>query len=106
MSEKILIREVARRDLIEHYVHLGEDNLDAAERLLEHTSTLLDNLARMPTMGRTRSYANPELTGIRFLPIPGFKKHLVFYRPMPGGIEVVRILHAARDLHSLFEDES
>ncbi len=31
-------------------------------------------------------------------PIPGFKKYLIFYRPIRNGIEVGRVLHGAMDL--------
>jgi plasmid stabilization system protein ParE len=27
----------------------------------------------------------------------GFEKHLVFYRPVDGGVEVIRVLHGHRD---------
>ena len=30
--------------------------------------------------------------------VQGFEKHLVFYRPTEAGIEIVRVLHAARDI--------
>jgi hypothetical protein len=32
--------------------------------------------------------------------VDGFPNHLVFYRETPEGIEVLHILHAARDLTS------
>ena len=31
-------------------------------------------------------------------PIPDFPNHLLFYRPSVAGIEMVRILRAARDI--------
>ncbi|MFT3820256.1 MAG: type II toxin-antitoxin system RelE/ParE family toxin [Rubrivivax sp.] len=31
----------------------------------------------------------------------GFDNHLIFYRPRPDGIGVVRVLHAAQDWWSL-----
>ena len=30
---------------------------------------------------------------------------LPFYRPVPGGIEVLRILHGARDIQSILAEE-
>jgi plasmid stabilization system protein ParE len=36
-------------------------------------------------------------------PIRGFEKHVIFYRPIANGIEVVRVLHASRDLEAMFE---
>jgi plasmid stabilization system protein ParE len=34
--------------------------------------------------------------------IHDFSKYLVFYRPTQSGIEVVRVLHASRDIETLF----
>jgi plasmid stabilization system protein ParE len=45
-----------------------------------------------------------ELTGVRSFPVHGFESHLVFYRSMDrggAGIEILRVLHGARDLGSL-----
>jgi toxin ParE1/3/4 len=33
-------------------------------------------------------------------------RYVIFYLPIPKGIEVVRVLHGARDLNALFTDES
>jgi toxin ParE1/3/4 len=40
---------------------------------------------------------------LRVSGIEGFEKYLVFYRPVDDGIEVVRVIHAARDLGSVLE---
>jgi toxin ParE1/3/4 len=34
--------------------------------------------------------------GIRLWRIRGFERYLILYRPIPDGIEVIRVLHAAR----------
>lgn len=38
--------------------------------------------------------------------VSGFENYLIFYRPLPEGIEVVRFVHGARDTPSLLDDES
>ncbi len=43
-----------------------------------------------------------EDEGWRYLRIPGFKKYLVFYRLTDIEIEVVRVVHASRDLEAIF----
>jgi len=40
--------------------------------------------------------------GTRRVPVAGFSRHLVFCRLNPQGILVLRIVHGARDLESLF----
>jgi toxin ParE1/3/4 len=36
--------------------------------------------------------------------VPGFEKHLVFYRVDEESVEVVRVVHGARDLALALED--
>jgi hypothetical protein len=36
-----------------------------------------------------------------FVAIAGFKQDLIFYRLLPDGIEIVRVLHGARDIGSI-----
>jgi plasmid stabilization system protein ParE len=36
------------------------------------------------------------------MPSP-FRNYLVFYRPIRDGIEVLTVLHGARDLHAVLE---
>ncbi len=38
-------------------------------------------------------------------PIRGFENYLVFYRPIEEGIEVTRVLHGARDIRGILEEE-
>jgi toxin ParE1/3/4 len=55
-------------------------------------------LAGAPAMGRNR----PELgTHIRSFVAD---RHVLFYRPLrrPAGVEVVRVLHGARDVDAVF----
>jgi len=34
-----------------------------------------------------------------------FRKYLVFYRPISGGIEVLHVLHGARDIAGILAEE-
>ena len=43
----------------------------------------------------------PEL---RSRPVPGFPKHLIFYRGDEDLVEVVRVVYGARDLEMVLED--
>jgi len=56
----------------------------------------------MPAMGMAKEYFDPALTGVRMLRVAGFDNYLIFYRPVENGIEIIRVLHAKRDIDSLF----
>ncbi|MDZ8108879.1 MAG: type II toxin-antitoxin system RelE/ParE family toxin [Nostoc sp. DedQUE12a] len=51
-----------------------------------------------PEMGRKR---DSLALNLRSFPVGNY---LIFYRPIDQGIEVIRLLHGARDIQSLFED--
>jgi toxin ParE1/3/4 len=55
-------------------------------------------LAIQPRAGRLRPELAPEL---RSFPVG---RYVVFYRPQDDGIDVVRVLHSARDIESISEE--
>jgi len=45
-----------------------------------------------------------DLTGqIRFRTISGFSNYLIFYRQVDTVLEIIRVLHGARDYEDLFD---
>ena len=105
MARKVLRRPRAKQDLLEQALFIGGDNPDAAERFLDAAEAAFTQLLRMPEIGAAREYRNERLAGLRLWPIPGFERHLIFYRPTETGIEVVRVLDAARDVAVILEHE-
>lgn len=70
----------------------------------EDSETTLLDLARTPGIGEPFPVNNPRLQGIRCARVRRWRKHLIFYRPVVGGIEVIRVLHGARELSKLLEE--
>jgi toxin ParE1/3/4 len=106
MNRRAFLRPAARRDLIEHYRFLASDSRRIAERFLTSARTTLESLAATPTIGRRWTSQDRALKGVRIWHVKGFSKLLVFYRSVPEGIEVLRVLHGARDLPNILEDAS
>ena len=95
-------RAAARRDLVEHYVHLAENaSLETAERFLDNVRVSLDVLADQPLIGAPLTSRHPSLAGMRLWRVKGFDNVLIFYVPRARGVTVVRVLHGARDWWSL-----
>ena len=105
MPADISLHPQARRDIVEQARYIAEDNPDAADRFLDFVEQALSALADMPHMGALRTFDNPALERIRMWPIKGFEKHLIFYRQIAGGIEIIRVLHGARDIEALLNQE-
>jgi toxin ParE1/3/4 len=84
--------------------YLAARSIDAAERFLDSCRAEYERLAAMPLMGRLREFKNPAAANIRSWPIGGFPNHPIFYRPVEDGVEILHVLHGARDLEALFED--
>jgi toxin ParE1/3/4 len=62
-------------------------------------NSVIEILARQPLIGRRRNFIHPHLQGLRSIPLASpFGQLLIFYRVNDAGLEVVRLMHGARDL--------
>ena len=90
----------AVRDLREIHAYISRESARRARRWIEKLEAECQRLARMPGMGRVRAELHPALRSFPVSP------YLIFYRELPDGVEIVRVLHGARDLSELFSDAS
>lgn len=96
----------ADRDVDEQTGYLGDHaSFETALRFHDAAYQTFAFLARNPGVGAIRESRNPRLAGIRVWRVDGFANHLVFCRPVEGGIEVVRVLHGRRDIDRLMDFE-
>jgi toxin ParE1/3/4 len=89
-------RPQAEADLEEIWWHIAQDNPDAADVFLDQIEERCAVLAQFPLMGTAREDLLPSLRSL----VVG--SYVVFYLPVNGGIEIVRVLHGRRDLDALF----
>lgn len=100
MILRILRRRKAARDAEDIADYIAKDSLDAGVRFLENTESTLKELAANPSIGSPFQSEHPELANLRFRRVKGFPNHVIFYFEHKDAIEVVRILHGARDLET------
>jgi len=93
-----VLTPLAARDLGDIWNYLAEDNLQAADRVLLALEKAMNKLARRPGLGHLREDLADKRH--RFLLV---YSHLIVYRPQTKPLEIVRALHAARDLQSLLD---
>jgi toxin ParE1/3/4 len=106
MMPQHYVSPTADRDLDEQAAYLArEASLDTALRFYDAVAATFENIARTPGIGERWESANPRLSGVRVRRVEGFENHLIFYRAAGSGIEIVRVLHGARDLESILDSE-
>ena len=106
MIPPVTQRPRARLDLLEQFVYFGE-TADAAlaERYFAAVDQTCAVLVDQPHAGVLYDSGIAQIEGLRRFPVRGFEYYLVFYIPCSGGIEVVRVLHGARDIDNIFAQE-
>ena len=103
---QIIRRPAANRDLLTTFQHYARRaGIRVADRFFAEAEATFARLADLPGLGTPYEPDEPLYAGLRYLPLSRFRKFVVFYRPIPGGIEVYRVLHGARDLHGILAEE-
>lgn len=91
----LLFSPASDRDIDDIWRYVAQDSEFQADRLITKFREKLQHLAKWNTMGRPR----PEFgKDCRSYP---FGKYCFFFRPIDDGIEVIRIIHSARDLDQI-----
>jgi toxin ParE1/3/4 len=85
----------ADADLLDIWQFIAADNPQAADRLLLKIDEQCQLLANNSRMGVSRPEIAPEARSW------SIGRYLILYRLVLDGIEVVRVIHGARDLSTL-----
>ncbi|MEK7702633.1 MAG: type II toxin-antitoxin system RelE/ParE family toxin [Nitrospirota bacterium] len=93
---RILKSPAAGNDLNEIWWFIAHDNPDSADKLFDEIAETSSKLAQFKNMGRSRDELH---LGLRSFPVG---RYLIFYMPIPDGIEIVRVLHGMMDIDALF----
>lgn len=92
----VLQRPLAAADIAEIWDYIAEDSLEQADAWVDRLDKTLQLLATQPKMGRARDELAPGLRSM------AFGRYVIFYEPLDHGIDVVRVLHSARDIDAQF----
>ncbi|MGA9380538.1 MAG: type II toxin-antitoxin system RelE/ParE family toxin [Phormidium sp.] len=101
---KVRKRPQVIRDLSELATYIAEGNLEAAERFLVAAEETFKLLGEMPQIGKVRECFNSNLMEIRQRAIKGFRNYLIFYRSLDNGVEILRVVHGAREIESILDE--
>lgn len=92
MARAVVCSE-AREDMAEIWSHIAADNEGAADREIASFHERSTTLAENPMAGRSRAELLPSLPA---------GSYTIFYYSQEDGVEIVRVIHGARDITTLF----
>ena len=98
---RVIIRPRAERDLIEAFDFIAErGGEERATMVLRRIARKMESQAHYPLAAQRRDELRPNL---RSVPVSGY---VIFYFPLPDGIQVSRVLYGRRDIEGLFGAEA
>ncbi len=96
---KVVLTESALADLDEIADWIGRDDLDRAEAFVESLRRKCATLSRHPR----RHSTVPRISGVELRKLT-YRDYLIFYLVLDERVEVVHILHGARDWAALLAE--
>lgn len=87
----------ARADVASIVDTILQDSVTGAESFLDDLERVIKLIGQYPSAGRER---NEVEAGVRSMPMGGY---VVFYQQTKTSVVIVRVVHGARDIGSLFE---
>ena len=106
---QLRISEAAATSIVEQadYYQKAADSA-LASQWASGVDEVIHSLLRMPERGAPCRFKSPQLAGLRWVIVPGFPKHMVFYRHdrEREAVLIVQVLHGARDLEAILSDET
>jgi toxin ParE1/3/4 len=102
VKPRLALSDAAIADILEQADWYAEQSGEAlAHRWEKAVKSALLRVVRYPSAGTPCTFRSPELRDVRQTTIPGFPKHLLFYRFQNGEVQILRVVHGARDLERL-----
>lgn len=100
---KIVEAEAAIQDVIGAADYIAQyASLNTSDKFLQAVKDTYRQIADMPGIGSPRDYGQAELQGMRFWHVTKFPQYLVFYITTMSELRILRVLHGARDITTVF----
>ena len=97
--KKYLLTGPAKDDLREIIAYLRDRSPQAAKRVRTKLGEAMRQLAEMPSVGHLREDLADE--PLRFWSVYSY---LIVYRPDTEPLQIIRVLHGARDIKTILEN--
>jgi toxin ParE1/3/4 len=101
---RFTVRPLAWREINAQLDYFEEQaGLETAERFLGLLISTFEELSQMPNVGVLCGFRKLAARRLRRWPVKGFENWLIFYQPRRDGVEIVHVMHGARDIESLLD---
>lgn len=94
--KRYVLTPSAKRDVNDIWDYIANDNIKAADRVVDALESAMVKLAKNPGVGHWREELADQRH--RFLLVYSY---LIVYRHEAKPLQIVRVLHAARDVQSV-----
>lgn len=105
MKYALLVRPAADADIDAAVAYLARGSITAARRFLDAVNRSLRELQAHPLRWAVFSVDDAMLPGLRKRPVAGFRNYLLFYLFRERTVDVIRMLHGARDIPAILRNE-
>ncbi len=104
MKYRLRIYPAADADVDDAALFIAQDNLNAALRFYDAVEMTYSQIRSHPLRWPRYELDHPRLATLRKCSVPGFRKYFIFYLTHDDIIDVIRVLHGARDIPAVLFD--
>jgi len=99
----VIILPQADEDSDLFFLYIARDNSAVAYRFLGMLEETYELISSSPKIAPVFETTNLRLKDMRWFPVKGFPKHLIFYIESETQITIVRILHKAQNISKILK---
>jgi toxin ParE1/3/4 len=104
MNLRIRRTRQVREDLIDIYRYLHRRTPRGADRVFNAIEQTIRALPDTPGIGTQWNATDPRLEGMRVVPAKRYRNYLIFFRVVPDGIEVFRVVQGAQEMDRIVDE--
>ena len=104
MNYRLISSAAADSDVFDIACYLSGQREDLGFRFYDCVDHTYQQIIENPLWKGLGPFRQAETKNIRICPVNRFSNYLIFYRVERDSIEILRVLHGARDYVNLFDD--
>ena len=102
MKYGLRILSTADADVDASVLFMSKDSPESALRFCDAVEETYREICAHPARWPLYELTHPRLQDVRKCAVSGFRDYLVFYRIDADMVEIMRVLHGARDIGAIF----